>query len=271
VRVQAGLTFIITLLGNWFGRNFSGYQKRGCVVVFILFDVLCIGMQVPAIATLAVAGVPSNCGGLTSGGCALPIPIQLQLEFRTEPLTDILQPIERSKGLQLLGLGTVETAKGSWTSIAMRRGLTFSSQSSSCKWSPYTVASRVCANLCPSVLFFYTTSLSIRLMALLHRRAKELKVQRKAGEELAQIELGPVTPEPQLAPAETPAPVARSPPQKSSSNIVAQERNLSNDDIVALEATISDGFWVSRSPDMSTDPPPYMPDQEAAKQSFGKS
>lgn len=64
---QAPLTFILTVLQQWFGTHLSGYRKRWCLIFFIFFDLTCIGLQVPLIAVLAVAGLPANCDGVANG------------------------------------------------------------------------------------------------------------------------------------------------------------------------------------------------------------
>jgi hypothetical protein len=52
---------------QWFGTHLTGYYKRGCLILFIFFDVLCIGLQVPIVAVLGVAGLPANCNGVATG------------------------------------------------------------------------------------------------------------------------------------------------------------------------------------------------------------
>ncbi|KAK2592697.1 hypothetical protein QQS21_009598 [Conoideocrella luteorostrata] len=65
--IEAGLTFILTGMSQWVGVHFSGYRKRGWLICFIFLDAFCIGLQIPTIVVLAVAGLPSNCHGVASG------------------------------------------------------------------------------------------------------------------------------------------------------------------------------------------------------------
>ncbi|UNI19425.1 hypothetical protein JDV02_005609 [Purpureocillium takamizusanense] len=53
-------------MGNWFGWHLSGYLKRRCLSLFIVLDICCVGLQVPEIVVLAVAGLPWSCEGLTT-------------------------------------------------------------------------------------------------------------------------------------------------------------------------------------------------------------
>lgn len=50
-----------------FGTRLAGYRRRGCLIFFIFFDLLCMGLQVPLVAVLAAAGLPVDCHGIAFG------------------------------------------------------------------------------------------------------------------------------------------------------------------------------------------------------------
>ncbi|SPO07248.1 uncharacterized protein DNG_09942 [Cephalotrichum gorgonifer] len=63
--IMAGVAFIITGLGNWFGQHVGGYTHRWYLVLLIIADFACIGVQIAAFIVLTVAKVPAHCTGLT--------------------------------------------------------------------------------------------------------------------------------------------------------------------------------------------------------------
>ncbi|OAQ58304.1 hypothetical protein VFPPC_11643 [Pochonia chlamydosporia 170] len=65
--IMAGVTLILTVIAQWNGIRASGYQDGGCLITFIVMDAHCIGLQIPSLVVLAVAGLPSNCNGVASG------------------------------------------------------------------------------------------------------------------------------------------------------------------------------------------------------------
>ncbi|KAG8407851.1 hypothetical protein J3458_020164 [Metarhizium acridum] len=65
--VVAALTLVLTFVQQCFGTRLAGYRRRGCLIFFILFDLLCLGLQVPLVAVLAAAGLPVDCHGIAFG------------------------------------------------------------------------------------------------------------------------------------------------------------------------------------------------------------
>ncbi|KID94357.1 hypothetical protein MAJ_09672, partial [Metarhizium majus ARSEF 297] len=63
----AGLTLVLTGMQQCFGTRLAGYRRRGCLIFFIFFDLLCMGLQVPLVAVLAAAGLPVDCHGIAFG------------------------------------------------------------------------------------------------------------------------------------------------------------------------------------------------------------
>ncbi|KAH8896790.1 hypothetical protein GQ53DRAFT_760894 [Thozetella sp. PMI_491] len=53
------------LVSFWYGRHFLGYERRGCVFMFIMYDVASSIMMVAAFVALVLGGLPWNCHNLS--------------------------------------------------------------------------------------------------------------------------------------------------------------------------------------------------------------
>ncbi|OAA36498.1 hypothetical protein NOR_07577 [Metarhizium rileyi] len=63
----ASLTLIVTAVQHFLGTRLAGHRRKGCLIFFIFFDLLCLLLQMPLIAVLSTAGLPSNCHGVATG------------------------------------------------------------------------------------------------------------------------------------------------------------------------------------------------------------